>query len=77
MLSRSPRRCPTTRSTAATTLAQHRDQIGFPAETLSEVRILDEVQATGGDIRRICELFDVGVEAALRDTNVLGRPDLR
>jgi hypothetical protein len=29
-----------------------------------EDRILDEVRATGGDIRRVCELFDLSVEAA-------------
>lgn len=33
---------------------------------LREDRILDEVRATGGDVRRICELFGISVEAALR-----------
>src|SRR5207245_1365782 len=41
-------------------------QLNFTAQTLREDRILDEVLATGGDIRRICELFDLTVEGALR-----------
>ena len=41
-------------------------QVNFTAQTLREDRILDEVRATGGDIRRICELFDLSVEGALR-----------
>jgi hypothetical protein len=41
-------------------------EVTFTPQTLREDRILDEVRATGGDIRRICELFDLSVEAALR-----------
>lgn len=33
---------------------------------LREDRILDEVRATGGDVRQICELFAITVETALR-----------
>ncbi len=51
------------------------DQIGIPAQALREDRIIDEVQATGGDIKRLCELFGIGVEAALRYTRILDRAD--
>jgi hypothetical protein len=47
------------------------DQIGLAAQHLREDRILHEVLATGGDIRLICELFGIGVEAATRYTRVL------
>lgn len=42
---------------------------------LREDRILDEVLATGGDIRRICELFDLSVETALRYATFLDHTD--
>jgi hypothetical protein len=41
-------------------------EVSFTPQGLREDRILDEVRATGGDIRRICELFDLSVEGALR-----------
>lgn len=43
-------------------------EVSFTPQGLREDRILDEVRATGGDVRRICELFDLSVEAALRYT---------
>jgi hypothetical protein len=46
-------------------------EVSFRPQTLREDRILDEVRATGGDVRRICELFDLSVEAALRYTSTL------
>lgn len=45
--------------------------VSVASQTLREDRILDEVRATGGDIRRICELFDLSVDAAMRYTRVL------
>jgi len=43
-------------------------ELSITPQGLREDRILDEVRATGGDIRRICELFDLSVEGALRYT---------
>jgi hypothetical protein len=39
---------------------------GIPIHVLREDRILHEAWATGGDVRRICDLFGLTVEAALR-----------
>ena len=50
-------------------------EVGFRPQTLREDRILDEVRATGGDVRRICELFDLSVEGALRYTSTLDLTD--
>lgn len=51
------------------------NQNGITSQTLREDRIIDEVLATGGDIRRLCELFDIGVEAAMRYTRILDHTD--
>ena len=40
--------------------------VAFTPRGLREDRILDEVRATGGDVRRICELFGISVDTALR-----------
>jgi hypothetical protein len=45
-------------------------------QALREDRILQEIHATGGDIRRICDLFGLSIEAALRYAATLGHPDL-
>ena len=45
-------------------------------QALREDRILQEIHATGGDIRRICDLFGITVATALRYANTLGHPDL-
>jgi hypothetical protein len=45
-------------------------------QALREDRILQELHATGGDIRRICDLFGLSVEAAMRYTLTLAHPDL-
>jgi len=50
-------------------------EVGFRPQTLREDRILDEVRATGGDVRRICELFGLSVEGALRYTSTLDLSD--
>ena len=39
---------------------------GIPIHILREDRILHEARATGGDVRRICDLFGLSVEGALR-----------
>lgn len=43
---------------------------------LREDRILHEVHATGGDVRRLCDLFGLSVTAATRYTLALEHPDL-
>lgn len=43
---------------------------------LREDGILQEIHATGGDVRRICDLSGLSITAALRYANTLGRPDL-
>jgi len=46
-------------------------------QALREDRILQEIHATGGDIRRICDLFGLSVDAAVRYANTIEHPDLR
>lgn len=46
------------------------------SRSLREDRILHEVFASGGDVRRVCELFGLSVSAAMRYTLVLEHPDL-
>lgn len=45
--------------------------------TLREDRILHEIHATGGDVRRICDLFGLSVSGATRYLGVIEHPDLR
>ena len=45
-------------------------------QALREDRILHEIHATGGDVRRICDLFGLSVSSALRYSATLGHPDL-
>jgi len=49
--------------------------VSLASQTLREDRILDEVRATGGDIRRICELFNITVDTAMRYANTLDHTD--
>ena len=46
------------------------------AQAVREDRILDEAHATGGDIRRICDMFGLSVNAAERYTATVDHPDL-
>jgi hypothetical protein len=43
-------------------------KLGMPASTIRDDRILDEVFATDGDLRRISDLFGISIEAASRYT---------
>lgn len=43
---------------------------------LREDRILQEIHTTGGDVRRICDLFGITVGAAMRYATILNHPDL-
>jgi hypothetical protein len=45
-------------------------------QALREDRILQEIHATGGDVRRICDLFGINIETAMRYALTLGHPDL-
>ncbi len=45
-------------------------------QALREDRILHEIHATGGDIRRICDLFGLSVEGATRYLKTIEHPDL-
>jgi hypothetical protein len=56
----------TARRTTQTTYAWVNNTLGLHAQAVREDRILDEVAATDGDVRRICDLFGLSVGAALR-----------
>lgn len=45
-------------------------------QALREDRILQEIHANGGDIRRICDLFGLSVEGAQRYAITVAHPDL-
>lgn len=47
------------------------NQLPFTSRALREDRILQEIHATGGDVRRICDLFGMSIEGAMRYTLVL------
>jgi len=45
-------------------------------QALREDRILQEIHATGGDVRRVCDLFGLSVDAALRYARTLSHAEL-
>jgi site-specific recombinase XerC len=45
-------------------------------QALREDRIVQEIHATGGDVRRLCDLFGLSVEGALRYATALNHTDL-
>ena len=45
-------------------------------QALREDRILHEAHATGGDTRRLCDLFGLSITAASRYTDTVDHPDL-
>ncbi len=47
------------------------DQTGISPQALREDRIIDEVNATDGDVKHLCELFGISVDTALRYTRTL------
>lgn len=51
-------------------------RLGMPAKYLREDRILDEAHATGGDVRRLSDLFGIAVLTATRYTATVDHPDL-
>ncbi|MFJ4695812.1 hypothetical protein [Streptomyces sp. NPDC088766] len=50
------------------------DVLSTPTGRLREDRLLHEAKATGGDPRRICDLFGPAVGAALRHTGTVAAP---
>ncbi len=46
------------------------------AQIMREDRILDELLATGGDIRRLCDLFGLSISGAERYLGAINHPDL-
>lgn len=51
-------------------------KIALPAQALREDRILAEIHAGGGDVRRICDLFGVTIGAVLRYDTTVAHADL-
>ncbi|QFX81655.1 hypothetical protein GEV49_12475 [Streptomyces sp. SYP-A7193] len=52
------------------------DVLGIPTSRLREDRLLHEAEATGGDPRRICDLFGLSVGGALCYTGTIDQPGL-
>jgi hypothetical protein len=52
-------------------------RLGLSTQALREDRILHEVHATGGDIRRLCDLFGLSIGGAERYLTILDPPDIR
>jgi hypothetical protein len=50
--------------------------VAMAIQQIREDRILHEALATGGDVRRLYDLFGISVAAALRYTAVLDPPGL-
>lgn len=50
---------------------------GLNPQSLRTDRILAEIHATGGDVRRLCDLFGIGIESASRYAATLGHPTFR
>jgi len=51
-------------------------KVGVAVKVLRDDRILDETHATRGDVRRLCDLFGIGINAAGRYAATLDHPDL-
>ncbi|MBU6311887.1 MAG: hypothetical protein KGN38_05070 [Actinomycetales bacterium] len=49
-------------------------KISLSAQALREDRILAEIHASGGDVRRICDLFGISITAALRYDTTATQP---
>ena len=49
--------------------------IGFPAKLIRQDRILDEALASGGDVRRLSDMFGINVKTALRYAHTTDQPD--
>jgi len=52
------------------------DRLGILAHRLREDRILDEIQATAGDLRRVGDLLGLRIHSTLRYAKAPSHPDL-
>jgi hypothetical protein len=52
------------------------NRLGGLAQIMREDRIVDELLATGGDLRRVCDLFGLSIAGAQRYMGVLSHPEL-
>lgn len=50
--------------------------LGMSPRVIREDRILHEIHATGGDVRRVCEMFGYSVSGAMRYLNTLDPPGI-
>jgi hypothetical protein len=53
-----------------------RRRLGMAAQSIRQDRILDEAHATGGDVRRLCDLFGLSIAGAYRYTTVVEHPTI-
>lgn len=51
--------------------------MGMTAQEAREDRILHELHATGGDLRRICDMFGLSITGASRHSAVLAHTGLQ
>lgn len=51
-----------------------RKKLGMTAQSIRQDRILDEAHATGGDVRRLCDLFGLSIAGAYRYTISVDHP---
>ncbi len=65
--------CTRTNPTARTWINK---KLGMPAQSIREDRILDEALATGGDTRRLSDLFGLSTTGAQRYTATVDHPSL-
>jgi hypothetical protein len=63
--------------TTAVTAAWIIDKVGLSPQKIREDRILHEAIATGGDTRRLCDLFGISIPTAQRYVDVITKPDER
>ena len=63
-------------ATAAVQLDWVNRHLGIPARAVRQHRIIDEVQATAGDLRRICDFFGVSMATAEHYATTLNHPAL-
>lgn len=52
------------------------EKVGVGVQRIREDRILHEAHASGGDVRRLCDLFGLSIKGAERYTATLGHPHL-
>ena len=51
-------------------------KLGMPAQAIGQDRILDEAIATGGDARRLSDLFGLSITQAARYTTAADHPGM-